>query len=141
MSRYHWWKVFMSSDACSNSEANNHVVSSLVPSYPVHLTKYSSLHVHLQLSNFKSKMFSISYSGLPSMIAGGGRGAKQSGMVFRWVSLICEMWKMGWTACMESGRWRVTECMPGLAITSKGPRNFSESLGDGLVIWRCLAVT
>jgi len=50
--------------------------------------------------------------GLLSTSMGGGGGCDQCGIVFGVAGSSCEMWKMGWTACMESGRWIVNDRVP-----------------------------
>ena len=48
--------------------------------------------------------------------------------------------KTGWTPQKVSGSWRVKEWVPAFARISKGPRNLSESLWDGQVVRKNLAL-
>ena len=48
---------------------------------------------------------------------------------------------MGWTPWKVLGSQRVKEWVPAFARISKGPRNLSESLWDGQVVWKNLALT
>ena len=52
-----------------------------------------------------------------------------------------ETWKTGWTPRKVSGSWRVKEWVPVFERISKGPRNLLESLWDGRVVWKNLALT
>lgn len=52
-----------------------------------------------------------------------------------------ETWKTGWTARRESGSRSVKECVPALAMISKGPRYFSENFLVGRVERKNLAST
>ena len=48
------------------------------------------------------------------------------------------------TGCMAqrwSGSHKVHEWVPGWAIMSKGPKNFSDSFLAGRVVWMCSALT
>src|SRR3984893_14424367 len=123
----------MALEACSNSVAGSQDVSSLVPSYLVHCTKYRSLQMW-RLSILESSTLEILCSKSLSISTGGGRGTIQFGIVFRVMGSSMEMWKMGWTACMASGSQSTKECEPAFPMISKGPRNFSASFWEGLVI-------
>ena len=83
----------------------------------------------------------ILYSILPSILTGGGGGWVQLGIVFGTNGSNWETWKTGWIACKCSGSQRVKECMPGHVIMSKGPKYFSESFFEGLVVQMCSALT
>ena len=48
---------------------------------------------------------------------------------------------MGWTPRKVSGSWRVKEWVPAFARISNGPRNLLESLWDGQVVRKNLALT
>ena len=48
---------------------------------------------------------------------------------------------MRWTLWKVSGSWRVKEWVLAFARISKGPRNLSESLWDGRVVQKNLALT
>ena len=50
-------------------------------------------------------------------------------------------WKTGWTPWKVSGSQRVKECVLAFARISKGPRNLLESLWDGQVVRKNLALT
>ena len=52
-----------------------------------------------------------------------------------------ETWKTGWTPWKVSGRQRVKEWVLAFARISKGPRNLLESLCDGWVVQKNLALT
>ena len=52
-----------------------------------------------------------------------------------------ETWKTGWTPQKVSESQRVKEWVLAFARISKGPRNLSESLWDGQVAQKNLAVT
>ena len=56
------------------------------------------------------------------------------GMVFRKAGSNIEMWNIRCTAQRLSRSHRVTECVPGHAMISYGPRNFSESFLEGRVV-------
>jgi hypothetical protein len=59
----------------------------------------------------ESRILEISYSGSPSISRGGGGDWVWFGITFGVVGWSMEMWKMGWTACMESGSQSVrNEC-------------------------------
>ena len=51
-----------------------------------------------------------------------------------------ETWKTGWTPWKVSGSQRVKEWFPAFARISKGPRNLLESLWDGWVVQKNLAL-
>ena len=51
-----------------------------------------------------------------------------------------ETWKTGWRPWKVSGSRRVKEWVL-FARILKGPRNLSESLWDGRVVWKNLALT
>ena len=51
-----------------------------------------------------------------------------------------ETWKTGWTLQKVLGSWRVKEWVLAFARISKGPRNLSESLWDGQVVQKNLAL-
>ena len=78
---YDWWKLETASEVCSSSVVEIHEDSSLVPSYPAHLTRYCNLHLYRR-SSLESRISEISYSGLPSTLTGGGGGWMRLGMVF-----------------------------------------------------------
>ena len=65
----------------------------------------------------------------------------QLGIVFGTDGSNCETWKTGWIAHKCSGSRRVKECVPGRAMMSKGPKYFSESFFEGLVVRMCSALT
>ena len=48
---------------------------------------------------------------------------------------------MGWTPWKVSGSRRVEEWVLAFTRISKGPRNLLESLWDGWVVWKNLALT
>ena len=52
-----------------------------------------------------------------------------------------ETWKTGWIPWKVSRSQRVKEWVPAFARISKGPRNLSESLWDGWMVWKNLALT
>ena len=51
-----------------------------------------------------------------------------------------ETWKTGWTPWKVSGSQRVKEWVPAFTRISKGPRNLLESLQDGRVVQKNLAL-
>ena len=51
-----------------------------------------------------------------------------------------ETWKTGWTPQKVSRSQRVKEWVPAFTRISKGPRNLSESLWNGQVVWKNLAL-
>ena len=51
-----------------------------------------------------------------------------------------ETWKTGWTPWKVLGSQRVKEWVLAFARISKGPRNLLESLWDGQVVWKNLAL-
>ena len=104
---YFKWKLEMMLVAWASSLAGNQEVSSSVPSYLDHLTKYRSLHTWRRLSNLESRISEILYSGSPSISTGGGGGWIRLGMEFGVLGSSMETWKTGWIAHMESGSWRV----------------------------------
>jgi len=63
----------MTSEACVSSEAGSHEVSSSVPSYLAHLTRYRSLHF-LHLSILELRISEIQYSGSLLIMIGGSGG-------------------------------------------------------------------
>ena len=63
------------------------------------------------------------------------------GIVFGTDGSNCETWNTGWIARRCSGSQRVKECVPGQAMMSKGPKYFSESFFEGLVVRMCSALT
>src|SRR6266481_4421578 len=99
----------MSSGAFPSSVVRIHEVSSSVPSYPIHWTRYSSLHWTRQLSTLESKTSAISNLGSLSTYMGGGGGWEQPGMVLAIAGSSMDMWNMGWTAQRLSESLRVTE--------------------------------
>src|SRR5882724_5349949 len=131
---YAEWKSATSSEACPSSEARIQEVSSSVPSYPVHRTRYNSLQAPRRLSILESRISEISNSGSSSTMIGGGGGGNQSGIGFRVAGSNIEMWKTGCTARRLSGSRRVTEWVPGSARISYGPRNLSDSFFKGHVV-------
>ena len=84
----------MYSEACPSSDAGSHEVSSSVPSYPAHRTRYNSLQ-RLRLSIFESRISEISYSSLLSMIIGGSGAGVRSGYRFGVDGSSMETWNMG----------------------------------------------
>ena len=48
---------------------------------------------------------------------------------------------MGWTPWKVLGSWRLKEWVPAFARILKGPRNLLESLWDGQVVQKNLALT
>src|ERR1700719_4099766 len=130
----------MASEACSNSVAGNQDVSSSVPSYPVHCTKYRSLQMwHLSILELSTSEILCSKS--PSISTRGGGGTIRFGIVFGVTGSSMEMWKTGWTAHMASGSLSMKECEPAFLMISKGPRNFSASFQEGLVVRKYFALT
>ena len=109
--------------------------------YTVQRTRYSSLHVRRRLSILVSRISEISNSGSSSTIIGGRGGWTQSGIVFRTAGSNMETWKTRCTARRLSGSCKVTEWEPGQAIISYGPRYFSESFLEGLVVRKNCALT
>ena len=73
---------------------------------------------------------------LLTMMGGGpgGGGFTQLGIGFRNAGSNIEMWKTGCTARKGSRSHKVTECMPGCARKSYGPRNLSASFLEGHVV-------
>src|ERR1700730_305817 len=129
----------MALEACSNSVAGNQDVSSSVPSYLVHCTKYRSLQMQ-RLLILESSTLEISCSKSPLISTGGGGGTIRFGIVFGVTGSSMEMWKTGWTARMTSGSRSMKECEPAFPMISKGPRNLSESFQEGLVIRKYFAL-
>src|SRR5882724_4332298 len=81
-----------SSEACLSSEARIQEVSSSVPSYPIHQTRYNSLQAQHRLSILESRISEISNSGsLSTMMAGGGAGLNRGLGLGGWVPT----WKHG----------------------------------------------
>ena len=70
---YSWWKSEMALEVCMSSVVEIHKDSSSVLSYPAHLTRYCNLHLYCQ-SSLELRISEILYSGLPSMLTGGGGG-------------------------------------------------------------------
>src|SRR5258708_25856521 len=93
------------------------------------------------LSNFELRILLTSYSILPSISTGGGGGWVHCGNGSSSASSNWDMWKMGWMEQKCWGRQRVNECELGMAITLYGPRLFSESFFDGLVVQKYFALT
>ena len=81
MSGYDWWKLETASEACPSSVAEIHKDSSSVPSYPAHLMRYCILHLY-HWSSLELRISEILYSGLLSLLTGGGGGWMWLGMVF-----------------------------------------------------------
>ena len=129
----------MSSCVCINSKANSQSVSWSVPSYPVQWTKYNNWHF-LRLSILESRISDISNSMFSLTLIGGGGGWSQFGMVFQVVGSSWEMWNTGWMACSCSGSQRVNESCPTCAIMSNGPKFFSDSFFEGLVVQKYVAL-
>src|ERR1700730_2062091 len=130
----------MALEACTSSVAGNQDVSSSVPSYPVHCTKYRSLQMR-RLSILELSTLEISCSKSPSISTRGGGGTMQFGIVFGVTGSSMEMWKTGWTACMASGSQSMKECELAFPMISKGPRNFLASFREGLVIRKYFTLT
>ena len=86
------------------------------------------------LSIFESKISEISYLGLPLILIRGGGDWMHSGIMLPWVGLSIDTWKMGWTACILSGKQSVNECDPTCAMTLEGFKYFSTSFLDGWVV-------
>ena len=84
----------MYSKACPSSDTVSHEVSSSVPSYPVHQTRYNSLQ-RLRLSIFESKISEISYSSSSSIIIGGSGAGVRSGYGFGVDGSSMETWNTG----------------------------------------------
>ena len=78
---YDWWKSETASEVCLSFVVEIHEDSSLVPSYPAHLTRYCNLHLYHWLS-LKSRILETLYLGLLSTLTGGGGGWMRLGMVF-----------------------------------------------------------
>ena len=85
-----------------------HSDSSPVSSYPNQITLYRSLHAHRQ-SILESTIREISYSGSPSIMTRVGAGYILLEKVLDVVGLSMDIWKTGWTECIDSGRWRVND--------------------------------
>ena len=51
-----------------------------------------------------------------------------------------ETWKTGCTPCIDPGSWRVNKWVPGLVMILKGPVYLSESILDGRVVQKNLAL-
>src|SRR5260370_32745510 len=103
--------------------------------------KQRNLLPRKRLSNFESRISLTSYSMSPSISTGGGGGWGRCGNGSSSTGSNWDMWKTGWMERKCWGRQRVNECEPGMAITLYGPRFFSESFFDGLVVWKYFALT
>jgi hypothetical protein len=101
----------MSSAECSSSVARSHEVSSSVPSYPDHLTKYNNLHFR-RWSTLESRTCAITYSCSLLMSTRDGGGWIQFRIVLGVSGSNIMMWKMGCMPHILSGRWRVKDREP-----------------------------
>ena len=82
----------------------------------------------------------ISYLISPSISTGGGGGWVWLGIVFGTDGSNWETWKTGWIAYKCSESRRVKKCVPEHVIMLKGPKDFSESFLEGLVVRMCSAL-
>ena len=109
---YAIWKSDTKSTAWESLDAEIHSDSSPVSSYTSQITLYRSLHVRRQ-SILEFTIREISYSGSPSIMTGAGAGCILSEKVLDVVGSSMDTWKTGWTECMDSGRQRVNNRVPG----------------------------
>ena len=86
--------------------------TSPVSSYSNQITLYRSLYAHWR-SILESTIQEISYLGSLSIMTRTGAGCILSEKVLDVVGLSIDIWKTGWTECMDSGRWRVNNRVPG----------------------------
>jgi len=73
-------------------------------------------------------------------MTGGGGVWTRYRMVFRMEGSSIDTWKMGWTARILSGKWRVQDKGPAWAMMLNGPRYFSDSFFEGLVVQKNFAL-
>ena len=113
--------------------ARNHEVSSSVPSYPVHFTRYSNLHF-LHLSILELRISETSYW----FFINKDQRIWRFNTVWKLFGVegsSIEMWKTGWIDQRCSGSQRVKEMVLTWAIIGKGPEILSESFFEGRVVW------
>ena len=109
---YAIWKLDTKSAAWESLDAGIHSDSSPVSSYPSQITLYRSLHACRRLI-LESTIREISYLGSLSIMTGAEAGCILSEKVLDVVGLNMDIWKTGWTECMDSGRQRVNNRVPG----------------------------
>jgi len=109
---YAMWKSDTKSAAWESSDMGIHSDLSPVSSYPSQITLYRSLHAR-QRSILESTIWEISYSGSPSIMTGAGAGCILSEKVLDVVGSSMDTWKTEWTECIDSGRRRVNDSVPG----------------------------
>ena len=109
---YAMWKLDTKSAAWESSDAGIYSDSSLVSSYPNQITLYRSLHA-CRWSILESTIREISYSGSLSIMTRAGASCILSEKVLDVVGSSMDTWKTGWTECMDSGRQRVNDRVPG----------------------------
>ena len=114
---YVMWKsdtklvVWVSSDMGIYSD------SSSVSSYSSQIILYRSLYAH-QWSILESSIQEISYSGFPSIIT---RAETSCFLLEKELDIVgssMDIWKTGWTECIDFGRHRVNDSIPGWAMIS-----------------------
>ena len=114
---YAMWKSDTKSTAWVSSDVEIHSDSSPVSSYPNQITLYRSLHACWR-SILESTIREISYSGSPSIMTGAEAGYILLEKVLDVVGSSMDTWKTGWTECMNSGRRRVNDRVPGWEMIS-----------------------
>jgi len=114
---YVMWKLDTKLAAWVSSDMEIHSDLSPVFSYLSQITLYRSLHAH-QRSILESTIWEISYSGSPSIMTGAGTGYILLEKVLDVAGSSMDTWKTGWTECIDSGRWRVNNRVPGWAMIS-----------------------
>jgi len=109
---YAMWKSDTKSAAWESSDTGIHSDLFPVSSYPSQITLYRSLHA-CQRSILESTIREISYSGSPSIMTGAGAGCILSEKVLDVAGSSMDTWKTEWTECIDSGRRRVNDSVPG----------------------------
>ena len=109
---YAMWKSDTKLAAWESLDMGIHLDLSPVSSYPSQITLYRSLHA-CRRSILESTIREISYSGSPSIMTGAGAGCILLEKVLDVAGSSMDTWKTGWTECMDSGRQRVNDRVPG----------------------------
>ena len=114
---YAIWKSDTKSTAWESLDAEIYLDSSLMPSYPSQIILYRSLYVHQRLI-LESTIQEISYSGSLSIMTRAGAGCILLEKVLDMAGSSMDTWKTEWTECMDPGRWRVNNRVPGWEMIS-----------------------
>ena len=114
---YAIWKSDTKSTAWESLDVGIYLDLSPVFSYPSQITLYRSLHAHWW-SILESTIQEISYLGSLLIMTGAGAGCILSEKVLDVAGSSIDTWKTGWTECIDSGRQRVNDKVPGWAMIS-----------------------